>query len=137
MSPRPVMKVIEGMRCDGVSRVLIGCSQPVLYGVRIHVPSRTQFAPDHAQVRITLTLHTCALHREAFKLDDLLSDGIKEQVERFAKAKRPIDWKPDYDAAFIQYVDIHSPEYARFVRSIEGGVRAEAEQLWGAPIANA
>jgi hypothetical protein len=133
----PVMDAIEGMRCDGGSRVLIGCLQPVRWGIRIHVPSKTQHAPGHAQVRITLPLHVCEHHRElaALKLDDLLVEKIRRDVEDFAKKARPIDWKPDFDSAFLQYVDIFGPEYKRFVQAMETHLRSELTEKWGAPVA--
>ncbi len=132
----PVLDLISKMRCDGGSRVLIGCLQPVKWGLRIHVPSLTQLAPGHAQVRVTLPFHACDPHKEAgcFKLDDFLIPKVKADVELHAKRARPIDWKPDFDAAFIQYVDCFSPEYKKFLRVIEGKTIEEAQRIWG-PIA--
>lgn len=129
---------IEGMHCDGGSRVLIGCLKPVQYGVRVHVPSKTQQAPGHAQVRLTLTLHACEDHKRAgcFPLDTLLTDHLKAQMENFAKKARPIDFKCDFDAAFVQFVDIFSPEYKKFIAAMESQAQHHArEQLWGGPIA--
>lgn len=128
------LNIIEGMHCDGASRVMIGCFESVLYGLRIHVPSRTQHEPGHDQVRITLTLHSCEAHKGVFKCDDLLTPALKAQVEDFAKKKRPIDWKPDFDAAFVQYVDVFSKEYRQFLMATEMFAQREAEQMWGAPI---
>jgi hypothetical protein len=128
------LNIIEDMHCDGGSRVMIGCLEPVIHGLRIHVPSRTQDQPGHDQVRITLALHSCATHRGTFRLDDLLVPAIKVQVEQFAKRKRPIDWKPDFDAAFLQYVDIFSKEYSQFLMAVELHAQDQAEQMWGAPI---
>lgn len=137
MSPRPVMKAIEGMRCDGASMVLIGCLRPVMYGVRLHVPSCTQVAPGHEQLRLTLDLHCCEVHKTMgkFKLDDLLTDQIKEKLEDFARVARPIDFKPDFDSAFLQYVDVFGPEYKKFVAVLEGQLQGNREQAWGGPIA--
>lgn len=136
MNIRPATPTLyETMRCDGVSRALIGCLEPVAWGVRIHVPSRTQLAPDHAQVRMTTTLMTCHTHKGVLKLDDVLSEKMRADIEAFAKKARPIDWKPDFEAAFIQYVDVYGDEYKRFVAIKEARVRAAAEQMWGGPIA--
>ena len=129
--------IIEGMHCDGGSRVLIGCLQPVIYGVRLHVPSKTQDRPGHTQVRVTMTLHSCEAHRGTFAVDALLADKIKAHVEDYAKKTRPIDWKPDFEAAFVQYVDVFGPEYRKFLMSMELHAHSQAEQIWGAPIAHA
>lgn len=131
---RGPLNIIEGMTCDGGSMVMIGCLKPVVHGLRIHVPSKTQQAPGHHQVRVTLTLHSCAEHRGTFKLDDLLTPKIKAEVEAFAKKKRPIDFKPDFDSAFVQYVDVFGPEYRQFMMATELHAQSQAEQIWGAPI---
>lgn len=128
------LNVIDGMTCDGGSRVLIGCLHKVVYGLRIHVPSKTQDQPGHAQIRVTLTLHCCEEHKGTFKLDDLLVAKIRSDVETHAKRSRPIDWKPDFEAAFLQYVDIFSPEYRKFVQAMEVHTAHEVRQLWG-PVA--
>lgn len=130
---KPVKK-IESMRCDGVSVVLIGCRNPVAWGLRIHVPSLTQEAPGHRQIRFTLLLHSCHEHKGAFKLDDLLRDNVKATIEGFARKTRPIDFKCDFDSAFLQYVDVFGPEYKKFLAALELG-HAGAEDKWGAPIA--
>lgn len=135
MNIRPATpSLYETMRCDAVSRVLIGCIEPVRYGIRIHVPSRTQSAPGHAQVRMTTTLMSCETHKGIIKLEDILADKMKADIEAFAKKARPIDWKPDFDSAFIQYVDVYGPEYKRFIAIKEAKLKHELEQAWGGPV---
>jgi hypothetical protein len=121
------------MNCDGAGSII--CPHVVKWGVRVHTPSITQI-PGHDQVRLTLKLHACDMHKDqgCFKLDRLLTMKLKTEIEQFAKAKRPIDWKPDFDAAFIQYVDIFEPQYQQFLALTEENHIAAAEQLFGAPI---
>ncbi|HEY2068272.1 MAG TPA: hypothetical protein VGG48_01860 [Rhizomicrobium sp.] len=132
--PFSPLKRISGMTCDGFSLVIAGCPNPVLYGLRIHVPSKTQDAPGHAQARMSLTVHCCELHKGAFKLDDLLTDKLKAAIEEFGRRARPIDWKPDFDSAFLQYVDVYGAQYKNFLKVLEAGLNA-AEDRWGGPIA--
>ena len=132
--PFQLLKKISAMRCDATSLVLIGCRNPVMYGVRIHVPSKTQGSPGHSQARMTLLLHCCEAHKDVFKLDDLLTGQVKAAIEDFGRKARPIDWKPDFDSAFLQYVDVYGVEYKRFMAALEGGMN-KAEEKWGAPIA--
>lgn len=133
---RQAVKAIAGMRCDGGSLVLIGCLKPVKWGVRVHVPSRTQNAPGHTHLRWTLDLHVCEDHRNqgAFKLDDLLDAKLKHVLEDAAKALRPIDFRCDFDAAFIDYIDVFSPLYARYAAAWEGKAQELAAEALRSPV---
>jgi hypothetical protein len=121
---RLALGAIDGMRCDH-SLALIGCLTPPSVSPRIYVPSKTQMAPGHANLRMTTPLHYCDAHVGTLTIDAFLTDKIKADFETAAKRARPIDFKCDFDNAFIHYVNIFTPEYMAYVAKLDRGLVAE------------
>ena len=125
---RIAMRVIEGMRCDFSAAII--CVKPVSVSPRIFVPSRTQMAPGHANLKMTTTLHYCEEHVGTLKVEEFLTDKVKANFEAIAKQKRPIDFKCDFDNAFIHYVSVFTPEYQAYLAALDRGL---AERFGGVP----
>jgi hypothetical protein len=107
------------MRCDGD----ITCDNDPNRAPALMVPSLTPLVPDHRPLRMFTTLHFCELHLPPNQrlVAILLNGRIKGEFEAYAKRARPADFKPDFEAAFIQYLLTTTPEYRRFLVAI--GVR--------------
>jgi hypothetical protein len=104
------------IRCDGA----VDCDNHPNRAPRLVVPSKTPHAPKHWPVGMWTTLHFCELHAVPSRrlLEVLLTARTKGDVETYAKRARPIDFKADFDAAFIQYFLTTTPEYRRFLIGI-------------------
>ena len=109
------------MHCDAP-----GCLRQVRRAPRIIVPSRTPLEPGHRPVRIMTTLHYCDAHAHVFDQREYLTDRRKSEIENFARHRRPLRWKPDFDAARIEAVLVTTPEYRRFLSYILGGAHVVA-----------
>lgn len=125
---RMALELLRNAHCNHVQAVF-SCMAPPEVSPRVYVPSKTQQAPGHENLRMMTTLHYCRTHIGEFKIDDFLTDAIKATFEKAARVQRPIDFKCDFDAAFVHYVDIFTPEYMKWlvmkVRNLEeqfGGV---------------
>lgn len=127
---------IDGMRCDFHAGAIIVCQNNVTRAPRLYVPSMTQDAPGHDPVRLMSVLHYCEEHVGTLKLDDYLTDQVKWMVEQVAKKTRPVDWKPNFEAAYLHYVDIFSREYKRFLEILEIGNVGEISERIGGLIAH-
>ena len=102
------------MRCDH-----LGCHNEVSHAPRVVVPSRSPFLVDHKPIRMMTTLHYCMIHMGELALADVLNAKMKARFEGFARNRRPIGFKPDFDKAQIQYVRVSTPEYRSFLKAIE------------------
>lgn len=111
------LAAIQSMVCDHAPPVgmILPCKANVTQSPRIYVPSRTQNAPGHDNLRMTTNLHYCDAHAGELKIEQFLTDRIKADFEATARKKRPIDFKCDFDNAFIHYVQIFSPEYMTYI----------------------
>ena len=97
------------MHCD-----VPGCLAMVRRAPRIVLPSRTPLAPGHAPLRVMTTLHYCDAHRATFQPALYWTDAIKRRVEIQARALRPADFRPDFEAARVEMVLVTTPEYRAF-----------------------
>lgn len=120
-------QAIEGMHCD-VSRSVAFCFNPVTVAPRIYVPSKTQQAPGHDPLRMMTPLHYCELHQGALKLDEILTDKVKADFEDQARKARPLDFKCDFDSAFVHYVSIFSSEYKTWLARLD---KKMCDHAWG------
>lgn len=93
----------------------IGCKIEPRRAPRLIVPSKTWTEPDHHPLKMMTTLHYCELHKGELKVAHLLTGKVKADFEAIAKKKRPIDFKCDFDAAFIEFVLVTTPEYRDFM----------------------
>ena len=103
------------MRCDHSGLV---CLREVRRAPRIVVPSCTPWEPGHAPLRVMTTLHYCELHKGEFNLDGYWTGAIKARLERVAKRKRPLGFRPDFEAARCEQVLVTTPEYRAFLYEI-------------------
>ena len=116
------------MRCDGR---MGGCTVPPARAPRLVVPPAPWRMFGPTPLRMMTTLHYCEMHKGECTLDMLLGDKIKADFEAVAKRKWSHEHTPDFDAAFIEWVLVTTPEYRAFLESIEvasgipqlGGVR--------------
>ena len=95
-----------------------GCKNEVAWAPRIYIPSRTPFAAGNDPIRVMTTLHSCDLHRGSFRIEDILDGKLKRKVELQANRVRVIGFKPDFEAAKLEYVRVTTPEYRAFLGSI-------------------
>lgn len=134
------LEVIDGMRCNHSPGLLelFACKTPPNWAPRLIVPSKTQAAEGHRHIHMdSRQLHFCDAHQGEIKLDDMLGlPGIKGAIEKHAKQTRPVDFKCDFEAAHIVYVNIFTPEYKFFALVMAVKSREAAHETWGTPIAN-
>lgn len=97
----------------------LGCKHEPTRGPRLVVPSRTWWEPEHRALKMMTTLHYCELHRGDVVVADLLSAKVRADFEAIAKRKRPIDFRCDFDAAFIEPLLVTTPEYRAWMARID------------------
>lgn len=102
------------MHCDHP-----GCRWSVARAPRITVCSTMAPWPGHKPLRMLTTLHYCEMHKGEITIHDLLTDKVKADFERVAKIKRPIEFKCDFDKAFLEFILVTTPEYRQFLRRLE------------------
>lgn len=103
------------MRCD-----VPGCVHQVKYGLRIVVPSQTPDRLLHRPMRIMTTLHVCQPHQNAFHNlpAEFFTAPQRARLERAARLKRPDDFKPNFEAAYLEKVLVTTPEYRDFLKHV-------------------
>lgn len=106
------------MRCDHP-----GCNNQVHRAPRIVVPSQTPFEPLHRPIKVMTELHFCQPHATDKALDPqaYLTPREKANIEQIARQHRPAEFKPDFEAAVVQWVLVTTPEYRAFLQKL--GVR--------------
>jgi hypothetical protein len=96
-----------------------GCLALPEWTPRLYVPARAAGEENHMHVPIRLMLidiHFCEEHWQMYaSLDSILRDEIKARIEKRGKQIWPEGVRPDFDAAHIYKVGIHTPEFARFI----------------------
>ena len=97
----------------------IGCKIEPMRAPRVIVPSKTWLEPGHVSIRMMTTLHYCELHKGEVLIGDIMNAQQRQRFETFAKRHRPIGFKCDFDAAFIEYVLVTTPEYRQFLADID------------------
>ena len=107
------------MRCDH-----IGCRIEPIRAPRVVVFSATPMEFGHRPLKMMTTLHYCELHKGELKVADLVSPKIKAEMESVARRSRPLGFKPDFEAAFIEWVLMTTPEYRQFLARIGYGTPA-------------
>lgn len=83
-------------------------------------------------VRMFTTLHFCEPHRaqldQVALVQRLLTPAIKVQIETTAKKKRHADFKVDFEAAWLDWLLLSTPEYRKFLASMgHKGIYGAAE----------
>lgn len=102
------------MRCDS-----LGCKEPPTVSPVLFVPSTTPMLDGHKDLRMFTTLHCCAGHLGMFKLDDILTDRMKADFEAVGRQRRPIEFRCNFDAAHLTYIDVAAPAYVSFMAMLE------------------
>ena len=95
-----------------------GCLDLVRRGPRVVIPSRTPFEVGHKPIRIMTTLHYCEIHAHEFDVQAYLTGEQKTRIEGWAKQFRPLDFKPDFEAAKAEPVLVTTPEYRKFLEHL-------------------
>jgi len=105
------------LACNAVSRRALPEWTP-----RLYVPARAAGEENHQHTPIRMMLvdiHFCAPHWEMYaSLDSILRDEIKARIEERGRQIWPQGVRPDFDAALIYKVGIHTPEFARFIERL-------------------
>jgi hypothetical protein len=115
------------MICDHLVGMVRVCKNPPMRAPRLIVPSKTPEAPDHKHLRMMTSLHFCDLHRIGITTRMFLDGKMKARFEGFARIGRPIDFKCDFDKAWIDWVLTTTPEYRAFMNDLGyHGIRALA-----------
>lgn len=107
------------MRCDGA----FGCRNSVARAPRLQVPPKPFILGGPKNLRMMTTLHYCERHAQQtpppVTAEALLRPKLIADFERIAKLKWPHDIVPDFEAAWIEWVLVTTPEYRRFLAAIE------------------
>lgn len=102
-----------------------GCLALPEWTPRLFVPARASGEENHQHVPIRMMLvdiHFCEPHWQMYaSLDSILRDEVKARIETRGKQIWPHGVIPDFDAALIYKVAIHSPEFARFIARLGYG----------------
>jgi hypothetical protein len=115
------------LQCDFMVSHFHRCKNTPMRAPRVVVPSKTWLEPGHTPLKMFTTLHFCEQHKGTVKLEDLMPEKVRVDFEATAKRKRPLDFKCDFDAAFIEWVLVTTPEYRQFCAALgAGGIMRQA-----------
>ena len=104
------------MDCDFTSAAGHRCLRAVTNAPRVVIPGT---ADSHGlPVRIMTTSHACDIHQRSFDLHAYLSGRTKARIERQCREVRGPDFRPDFDAAYVEAVLVTTPEYRQFLNYI-------------------
>ncbi|HWK44918.1 MAG TPA: hypothetical protein VNT30_09365 [Stellaceae bacterium] len=106
------------MKCDHT-----GCKAEPIRAPRVIVPYVGWPAPipGFTPLRMMTTLHYCQPHVGELKAEDILTAKVKADFEDMARAKRPLGFKCDFEAAFVEYLLVTTPEYRDFLDRLDVG----------------
>ncbi len=107
------------MICDHRGMLGLACKHEPTRAPRLVVPSQTWLEPGHTALKMMTTMHYCEEHRGEVKVADLLNGKIKRDFERLARRTRPLGFRCDFEAAFIEHVLVTTPEYRKFMSRID------------------
>jgi hypothetical protein len=117
------------MRCDGAMGL---CLLSPERAPRIVVPPRPfALAAELKPLRVWTTLHYCRRHQGECNAPELLVAKMRRDIEAVAKAKWPHEYRPDFAAAFVEWILVTTPEYRAFLEKLEIG-RTHSRQ--GVPV---
>lgn len=134
---------IERINCNHAPGILdLGkCRTPADMAPRLIVPCKAiagvgvSLGHDYRHLHVDFRdYHYCQRHTGELRIDAVLIPRLKGQIEAAAKAKRPHDFKCDFDAAHLVYVSVFTPEYEYFELVKHLMPRAQLEQAWGAVV---
>lgn len=142
---RAVFPKIERLNCDHVAGILelARCRIPPTRSPRLLVPAKAlagagvDLGRDYRHLHADfVTIHYCHRHEGELTLETVWRTypRLKADLEAGAKRRRPHDFKCDFDAAHIVYVDIFSPQYKAF-QLVKHLPRSELQETWGSVIA--
>lgn len=124
------------MRCDSNSLIGWPCRNSVARAPVLVVRPKP-YLPfvSPAPIRVYNTWHFCERHKRQVEdqmLGELLTPATIADVEEIARRRNwPLEYRPDFDGAGVDWVLVTTPEYRRFLNRIEYlGARAVA----GVPI---
>lgn len=105
------------LSCDGTNCLAIPRLAPQIY-----VPAKSADAGNHRYPEVTLAfphLHYCneCWNRE-MRLSTLLTGKAKAKIEERGRKIWPQGVKPDFDAALIRPIEVHSPEYGAYMERL-------------------
>lgn len=107
------------MRCDGAMGL---CVIPPARAPRLVVPPLPfALSLEVKPLRVWTTLHYCERHKEECTAQMVLVDKLKADLEATAKRKWPHEYRPDFDAAFVEWLLVTTPEYRQFLHTLEIG----------------
>lgn len=100
-----------------------GCMAIPMLAPRIYVPAKGTTAREfHKYPQVTLAfprLHYCHAHwNETMRLSLLLDDRVKARIEERGRKIWPQGVRPDFDAALIEPIEVHSPEYGAYMKRL-------------------
>jgi|GEM_PF-5686341 hypothetical protein len=106
-----------------------GCRIPPARGLFVKIPAMPWTVPMPKPIRLRTVLHFCDLHRAEVTATDVLTPQVKAMVEEIARqlARLPEPhsryWRtthrPDFEAAWIEWPLIGTPEYRQFLVDLE------------------
>lgn len=94
------------------------CPNSVARAPRLVVPSQSPELVGHRPLKRFTTLHYCELHKGELKVADLLTAGLKRELEADARVERPLGFKCDFEKAGIDFVLCTTPEYRAFLAAL-------------------
>lgn len=100
------------MRCDHTG---FRCLAEVRRAPIIVIPACAPFAKIYRAIRIPTPLHFCDKHRDGMDVPTYLTGEQKTRIEEAARLIRPALFKPDFEAAFADWVLVTTPEYRAFM----------------------
>lgn len=110
------------LTCDHWVNHFTQCKNTPMRAPRVVVPSTLGvIEPGHQPLKMFTTMHFCEMHAGKMKLEDLLVPKVQADFEAAAKLKRPLNFKPDFEAAFIEWVLVTTPEYRTFMQAMGAG----------------
>ena len=99
-----------------------GCLALPYWTPRLYVPAKAAGAENHQHPPIRMMIidvHFCEPHWQMYaSLDSILRDEIKARIEERGRQIWPQGVRPDFDAALIYKVGVHTPQFAKFIERL-------------------
>lgn len=118
---RPMAAKYLNLNCNGKWAGL-PCRNQATRAMRLIVPPVDAPTPEYRPLRRFTDLHCCDHHigKIGVTAEDLLRDrNMKRDFEAAAKKSRPLDFKCDFERAFLEPVLTTTPEYRQFLQRLD------------------
>lgn len=91
------------------------CQEPGKWACKINIPAEGWAINSHQPLSMMIGLEVCDTHFTEIKIEDFLTDDLKELAEKVLEGKQP----PDFARAWMSRISINSPEFKKFKSQVK------------------